>query len=117
MEVFKKQLPLNVESMTSDQYVDAAGNVRAIFTKRLAAIAGTFGNAGATALAHGIAAPAIDLTCPFNVAKVNCQNGTITADKTKASFTADVTNVNIVTTTNLVAYAGEIVIEYCKVGL
>lgn len=117
MTDFKKQYALNVESQMDEQYVAADGTVRARFVKRLAAVAGTFGNAGGTTLAHGIATPAIDLTLPFNVRLVNCQNGTITVDKSKISFTADVTNINISTASDLHLYAGEIVIEYSKVGL
>src|SRR5882762_10592436 len=99
MEDFKVQQGLNVESLSNETYVDAAGKVWPIYSQRIAAVAGKFGNAGATTLAHGIAAPKLD--GPFNVRKVNCNNGVITADKSMMTITMGAANLNIVTTTNL----------------
>lgn len=112
MEEFKNQLALDIETLTSDQYVDAAGIVWPVYHKRITAAAGKFGNAGATTLAHGIVN--LKLDAPFNVVRVNCSNGTITADKSKTAITADVTNLNIITLVNLVTYTGEVMVEYCK---
>lgn len=112
MEEFKKQVALNIETLTSDQYVDSTGVVWPVYHQRIAAVAGKFGNAGATTLAHGIVN--LKLDAPFNVVKVNCSNGTITADKSKMAITADITNLNIITLTDLHLYTGEVVVEYCK---
>lgn len=112
MEDFKKQVGLNVESLTNEQYRDAAGVIWPVYSQRIAAVAGSFGNAGATALAHGIVN--LKLDAPFNVRQVNCSNGVITADKSKCAITADVNNLNIITLVDLHLYSGEIVVEYCK---
>lgn len=113
MEDFKVQQGLLVESLTNETWVDAAGVVWPIYSKRITAAAGVFGNAGATAVAHGVVTMKLD--APFNVRRVNCSNGTITADKSKCAITADVANLNIITLVDLHLYSGEIVIEYCKV--
>lgn len=113
MEDFKRQAAVGQESLTNEFWVDALGVAQPIYSKRLAAPAGTFGNAGATTLAHGIGA-SLNLSGPFNVRRVTCTNGTVSKDKSFATYSIDVANINIVTTTDLHLYAGEIVIEYCK---
>ncbi len=113
MQDFKRQAAVGEESVTDQFWVDANGVPQPVYSKRLAAVAGVFGNAGATALAHGIGA-SLNLNAPFNVRRILCTNGVIIAEKGNMKFTLDAVNLNIVTVTDLHLYTGEIVIEYCK---